>query len=125
MKVGNNFKVPEELEKSNQIIDIGGYKVISNTDLGVLIQGISLTNLFELPVGIVGIIPLDEVGQRLITDFPFDIEKHHLIYAVSYCGIAWYFNNKRDALTLLNLILEVKEYALHQEFLVSSYNKNE
>ena len=116
MKVGNDFKIDEKY-KDAQIIDIGGYKIIISVNEGVWIQGIQLMSLFELPIGIAGILPLNETAMRVIKDFPFDIEKNHLVYQVSYCEKAWYFNKKQDAFLLLDLILQIKEHALHQEFI--------
>jgi len=68
-------------------------------------------------IGQIGIIPLDEDGQLLIDDFPFDIEKNRLIYQISYNGLAWYFKDKNDAITLLSTLLKFKENALHNKFI--------
>lgn len=117
MKIGNDFKLPEKYETGFETIDIAGYKVIVDPDLGVLIQGIALTNLFECKVGYVSIMPLDEEFQRSINDFPFDVEEHRLIFSIAFNDRAWYFKEKSDAYTMLELILQVKEHGLHEKFL--------
>ena len=117
MKIGKDFKLSKEYQKDADIIDIGGYKAIIHSDFGVHIQGVSLTSLFEEPIGIVGIMPLDEEAQKEIIDYQFCIEKHHLVYQVTYCGKAWYFNKREDAFAMIDLILRVKETALHNKFI--------
>ena len=116
MKIGNDFKVPKKYTEF-KTIDIGGYKVISSQDQGILVQGIQLLNLFQMPISEVGIIPLDEEMMGKIEKFPFEIEKHHLVYDVTFNGYAWYFNSKQEAYEMLDLILRVKENALHQKFI--------
>lgn len=119
MKIGKKFTVPEKYNNEIVIEDIGGYQIIVTEEEGVLIQGITLTNLYNLEIGIVGIIILDEEAQETIKNFPFDIEKHRLIFQVTYCSLAWYFLQKEDALKLMQIILNVKEQALHLKWLLN------
>jgi hypothetical protein len=121
MKIGNDFKVPKELDDAMFQEDIGGYKVIVDGIKGVFIQGNMTINLHELEVGTVGILPLNAGAQALIEDFPFEIEKHQLVYQVSFNKYAWYFLDRANALELLQIILEVKASALNYEFLDNSY----
>ena len=124
MKIGNNFEVQEKYKK-DEVVDIGGYKVIISTEEGVLIQGISLVNLFELPITDISITPLDEEIQGAIKDFPFDKEKHHLVYAIGFNGKVWYFNKREEAFALMNVILQTKEHGLHQKFIENIRGKSE
>jgi len=119
IKIGNDFKIPAEYENTEfvNIIDIGGYKIIIDDERGVLIQGISLINLFELPIGYISIIPLDFEMQDKIFDFNFIKEEHRLIFCVSFCGLGWYFKDKSDAFALMDIIVSSKENALHSKFL--------
>ena len=119
MKIGNDFKIPKELNDAIVQEDIGGYKVIIDAYKGVYIQGNTTINLYELEVGTVGIIPINAAAQTLIEDFPFEVEKHQLVYQVSFNKFAWYFLDREDALKLLQIILEVKATALNHEFLVN------
>jgi len=122
LKIGHDFQIPEELLKleiceGSKVFDIGGYKVIPSCDKGVLIQGFRTVNLFDLPIGSISIIPLDEDGMSKIENFPFEIEKHHLVYSVGYSDFAWYFNKREEAYGLMDIILQVKENALHNKWL--------
>ena len=117
MKIGNKFTVPEKYNDAI-IEDVGGYQIIV-TEEGVLIQGIQLVNLYDLEIGIVGIIPLDKEAQETIENFPFDIENNCLIFQVTYCGLAWYFLQKEYALKLIQIILNVKEQALQVKLLLN------
>jgi len=119
MKIGHDFELSKEFQDA-ETFDIGGYKIISHIDFGVMIQGLKLINLFDLAIYPVGILAMDADMQRQIEEHPFDIEEHHLVYRVSYDNYAWYFNSKQDAFVLLDLILQVKERALHDKFIRDS-----
>jgi hypothetical protein len=117
MKIGNDFKteIPDfDIEKC---MSIGGYKAIIKTNGEVLIQGIGLFSVNKALIGNISIMPLDEEAQLELSDFPFEIEKHRLIFQVSFNGFAWYFKNKKDAFILMDLMLQVKEVALHNKFI--------
>jgi len=115
MKIGNDFKTEMHDFDIDKIMDIGGYKAIIKKDGEVVIQGIGLFSVNKARIGNISIIPLDEESQLELHDFPFEIEKHQLIFQVSFNGFAWYFKNKKDAFILMDLILQVKEIALQQK----------
>ena len=116
MKIGHDFDIPEKY-KNTEILDIGGYKVISDFEAGVLIKGNRVINLFKEPISACGIIPMDAEMQESLIDFPFEIETHQLVYQVSFNENAWYFTDKNIAFELINLITNIKEFALHTKFL--------
>ena len=118
MKIGHDFKVRKEDEKY-VILDVGGYKILSDDETGVSVQGFSKVNLFNLPISPIAITPLDKEMMESIEEFPFEIEEHHLTYQVAFNNLAWHFNNRDNAYIMFDLILQVKETALHQKFLDS------
>lgn len=124
-KIGYDFECDYKESENVKITDIGGYKIISDLEVGVIIKGTKYVNLFELPLSEVSILPLDEEMQLQILDFPFEVEKHHLIYQVSFNNKAWYFNSKNTAYTLLDIILQAKEHALHQKFIDNHASQEE
>jgi len=112
--IGHNFEVPKKY-KDCEIFNFGGYQgIISETD-GVLVQGIKLINLFKEPISVCGIIPLDSEMTEKLTEFPFEPEKHKLMYQVSYGDYAWYFVDKVIAYGFMDFIVRVKELALYNK----------
>ena len=99
------------------MVDIGGYKIIIKKTGEAVVQGIGLFSISDALIGIISIIPLDTDAQQQIEDFPFDIEEYHLVYQISFNGMAWYFNKKTEAYELMDIILQIKEIALHNKFI--------
>ena len=113
MQIGNDFKVSYESDTIISVLDVGGYKVITDTDKGVLIQGIKLINTFELNIDYTSIIPLTNDSLLQMEHFPFDfVNDTTIVYQVSNSGLAWYFLDKSDAHLMLDVFLQVKVYAL-------------
>ena len=117
MKVGNDFKVTIPEFDIKEVVNLGGYKLIITKGGEFLIQGIGLFSVNKAKIDSISILPLDEEAQTQIDDFPFEIESHHLIFQVGYTGLAWYFKNRKDAFTLMNIVLKFKENALHNKFI--------
>lgn len=113
MQIGNDFKVSYESDTIISVLNVGGYKVITDTDKGVLIQGIKLINTFELNIDYTSIIPLTNDSLLQMEDFPFDfVSDTTIVYQVSNSGLAWYFLDKVDAHMMLDVFLQVKVHAL-------------
>ena len=113
MKLGNDFKVPDELLGDGVIVDdLAGYKIIMSPGKGVLIQGLLTTNLFDMPVCRATIIPYPAEQLRDIEDYPFDINEDELVYCVAYSDRAWYFLNMSDALSLVGMLVSIKAMSL-------------
>ena len=113
MQIGNDFQVSYESDTIISVLDVGGYKVITDTDKGVLIQGIKLINTFELNIDYTSIIPLTNDSLLQMEHFPFDfVSDTTIVYQVSNSGLAWYFLDKVDAHMMLDVFLQVKVWAL-------------
>lgn len=113
MQIGNDFQVSYESDTIISVLNVGGYKVITDADKGVLIQGIKLINTFELNIDYTSIIPLTNDNLLQMEDFPFDfVSDTTIVYQVSNSGLAWYFLDKVDAHMMLDVFLQVKVHAL-------------
>lgn len=113
MQIGNDFKVSYESDTIISVLDVGGYKVITDTNRGVLIQGLQLINTFELNIDYTSIVPLTNDGLLQMEHFPFDfVDDTTIVYQVSNNGLAWYFLDKADAHMMLDVFLQVKIHAL-------------
>lgn len=125
MKIGHTFDIPDEYKNTDvEINNLGGYQVISDFEKGILIKGNRVINLFGEKISACGILPLDVEMQESLLDFPFEIEKHRLVYQVSFNNNAWYFTDKNIAFDLITLITSVKEFALHTKYLETKSKQN-
>ena len=116
MQLSDKFTVPV-IYKDMEQQPTGSYTIVNAPEEGIVICGTTITKIFQLPIGIVGIVPLDEEMQLAIEDYPFDIEKHQLVYQVSFNNKAWYFIDIQEAYALLDTLLRIKVAALHQKFI--------
>lgn len=132
--VGFSFPVhPQHLTKPCH--NLGGYTIIEDSEQGIIISGYRELNLFAASVTEVRIIPMDtnyvldvlrptieEADRNTSIYWTFDYEPNQIIYYVTYADGTWVFYDKHAAISLLNLIVDVKRHGIqeHLNTLVTS-----
>jgi hypothetical protein len=126
VSVGFSFPVhPKHLTKPCH--NLGGYTVVEDHEVGILIIGYREFNLFEHGVGEVKIIPIDtnhiptvaldsiEESDRGTSIFwTFDYEPDQIVYFVTFADGTWVFNSAQDAFSMMALIVDVKRHGLQE-----------
>jgi len=65
-----------------------------------------------MPITAISILPLSYDKTKDLTNCPFEFEEDTVVFQVSYGEWAWYFYAYAKALTLVNVIIQLKAIGL-------------